>query len=101
MTSSDRGCHYRWPGRIAICDRSRPVRSMSKKGCSPDNSAMGGFFGRPGNEFFRHRDRSGISTPEFCRMLDGHLGYYNEARPKEGLGRMSPTQYRRSLGLAA
>ena len=29
---------------------------MSKKGCSPDNSAMEGFFGRLKNEFFHHRD---------------------------------------------
>ena len=39
--------------------------------------------------------------PEFCRMLDTHLRYYNEERPKEKLGWMSPMQYRRSLGLAA
>ncbi|WP_442876941.1 IS3 family transposase, partial [Collinsella sp.] len=27
--------------------------------------------------------------------------YYNEERPKEALGWMSPMEYRRSLGLAA
>lgn len=101
VTHSDRGCHYRWPGWIAICDRNRLVRSMSKKGCSPDNSAMEGFFGRLKNEFFHHRDWSGVPAPEFCRMLDGYLRYYNEVRPKERLGWMSPMQYRRSLGLAA
>lgn len=74
---------------------------MSKKGCSPDNSAMEGFFGRLKNEFFHHRDWSGVPVPEFCRMLDSYLRYYNEGRPKEGLGWMSPMQYRRSLGLAA
>ncbi len=37
---SDRGCHYRWPGWIAICERNGLIRSMSAKGCSPDNSAM-------------------------------------------------------------
>ena len=42
---SDRGCHYRWPGWIEICERHGLARSMSKKGCSPDNSAMEGFFG--------------------------------------------------------
>ena len=46
VTHSDRGCHYRWPGWIAICDENHLTRSMSKKGCSPDNSAMEGFFGR-------------------------------------------------------
>ena len=43
---SDRGCHYRWPGWIEICERHGLARSMSKKGCSPDNSAMEGFFGQ-------------------------------------------------------
>lgn len=35
-------------------------------------------------------------------MPDAHLmRCYNEGRPKEMLGRMSPMQYRRGLGLAA
>ena len=49
---SDRGCHYRWPGWIERCERYGITRSMSKKGCSPDNSAMEGFFGRLKVEFF-------------------------------------------------
>lgn len=101
VVHSDRGCHCRWPGWIEICERNGLVRSMSKKGCSPDNSAMEGFFGRLKNEFFHHRDRSGVAIPEFCRMLDAYLRYYNEQRPKEKLGWLSPMQYRRSLGLAA
>ena len=43
---SDRGCHYRWPGWIRICDDRGIVRSMSRKGCSPDNARAEGFFGR-------------------------------------------------------
>lgn len=60
-----------------------------------------GFFGRLKNEFFHHQEWSGVTVPEFCRMLDVYLRYYNEERPKEKLGWMSPMQYRRSLGLAA
>ena len=101
VTHFDRGCHYRWPGWMAICEENHLTRSMSRKGCSPDNSAMEGFFGRLKNEFFHHRDWSGVTMPEFCRMLDAYLRYYNEERPKEKLGWMSPMQYRRSLGLAA
>lgn len=52
-------------------------------------------------EFFHHRDWSGVTVPEFCRMLDAYLRYYNEERPKEKLGWLSPMQHRRSLGLAA
>jgi transposase InsO family protein len=29
---SDRGCHYRWPAWIAICDAAGLSRSMSAKG---------------------------------------------------------------------
>lgn len=39
-----------------------------------------------------------MTIPEFCRMLDAYLRYYNEERPKEKLGWLSPMQYRRSLG---
>ena len=41
---TDRGCHYRWPGWVYRMDRAQLQRSMSKKGCSPDNSACEGFF---------------------------------------------------------
>jgi putative transposase len=98
---SDRGCHYGWPGWIAICERSCLIRSMSAKGCSPDNSAMEGFFGRLKNEFFYGREWSGVGLSEFMELLDACLRYHNKTRPKERLGWTSPMQYRRSLGLAA
>ena len=101
VTRSDRGCRYRWPGWIAICEKNHLTRSMSKKGCSPDSSAMEGFFGRFKNEFFHHRDWSGVTIPEFCRVLDAYPRCYNEERPKEKLGWLSPMRYRRSLGPAA
>ena len=79
---SDRGVHYRWPGWIAICERNGIVRSMSRKGCSPDNAAMEGFFGRLKNEFFYHRDWRGVTMDEFMALLDSCLRHYNEWRPK-------------------
>ena len=39
---SDRGGHYRWPGWISICEKYGLVRSMSRKGCSPDNARCEG-----------------------------------------------------------
>ena len=98
---SDRGCHYRWPGWIGICERNGLVRSMSRKGCSPDNSACEGFFGRLKNEFFYHRDWDGVSVESFMELLDGYIRFYNERRKKQSLGWMSPVQYRMSKGLAA
>jgi len=49
---AERGCHYRWPGWIQRMDQTQLRRSMSRKGCSPDNSACEGFFGRMKNEMF-------------------------------------------------
>lgn len=46
IVHSDRGVHYRWPGWINLMECNGLIRSMSMKGCSPDNSACEGFFGR-------------------------------------------------------
>ncbi|MBG9311489.1 transposase family protein [Corynebacterium belfantii] len=43
---SDRGCHYRGNSWIQASQDIGFTRSMSKKGCSPDNSACEGLFGR-------------------------------------------------------
>ena len=55
VVHSDRGCHYRWPEWIRICKENKLTRSMSAKGCSPDNAAAEGFFGRLKQEFFHGR----------------------------------------------
>jgi len=98
---SDCGCHYRWPGWIAECEAHGLTRSMSAKGCSPDNSACEGFFGRLKNEFFYHRDWSGVTFGEFRDLLAAYIEAYNETRIKKSLGWMSPNEYRRSKGYAA
>ena len=46
IVHSDRGGHYRWPGWLLRIADARLVRSMSRKGYSPDNAACEGFFGR-------------------------------------------------------
>ena len=74
---------------------------MSKKGCSPDNSACEGFFGRLKNEFFYYRDWQGVTYEEFVARLREYIGYYNTRRIKKSLGWKSPLDYRRDLGLAA
>jgi transposase InsO family protein len=77
------------------------TRSMSKKGCSPDNSACEGFFGRLKNEMFYYRSWKDVSVNQFIDKLDNYLRWYNEKRIKMSLGAMSPVDYRRSIGLAA
>jgi transposase InsO family protein/transposase-like protein len=101
IVHSDRGAHYRWPGWIERMDRYGLTRSMSKKGCSPDNAACEGFFGRLKNEMFYGRSWVGVSIDDFMEILEQYISWYNEVRIKMSLGAMSPIEYRRSLGYAA
>ena len=96
---SDRGCHYRWPGWIERTEKAQLIRSMSKKGCSPDNAACEGFFGRLKNEMFYNRNWDNISLNDFSNILNAYMHWYNEKRIKISLGAMSPIDYRRNLGL--
>lgn len=97
---SDRGCHYRWPGWIDRMDEYGYTRSMSKKGCSPDNSACEGFFGRMKNEMFYGRSFAGVTIETFIQIINDYITWYNTKRIKASLGYMSPMEYRQSLGLA-
>ena len=96
---SDRGAHYRWPGWIDRMEKNGFIRSMSKKGCSPDNSACEGVFGRIKNEMFYNADWSGVNISEFIGILNDYLYWYNEKIIKKSLGYLSPIEYRHRLGL--
>ncbi|WP_232778885.1 IS3 family transposase [Bifidobacterium longum] len=97
---SDRGCHYRWPEWIRICTDNNLTRSMSAKGCSPDNAAAEGFFGRLKQEFFHKRSFAGVTMDEFIGMLDEYMVWYRDRRIKTEFG-MSIMDRRRELGLVA
>lgn len=97
---SDRGYHYRWPEWIRICEDDNLTRSMSAKGCSPDNAAAEGFFGRPRQEFFHKRSFAGVSMDGFINMLDDYMVWYRDKRIKTEFG-MSIMDRRRRLGLVA
>ena len=79
---SDRGWHYRTPDWVGACERLGIVRSMSRRGHSPDNAAAEGFFGRLKVELFRGRDWSGWTVPAFVAELGRYIGWYNEGRLK-------------------
>jgi transposase InsO family protein len=96
---SDRGAHYRWPGWLTRIRGANLIRSMSRKGCSPDNAACEGFFGRLKAELFYSRDWQTISTDQFIEVVDSYIRWYNEKRIKISLGALSPIEYRESLGL--
>lgn len=98
---SDRGAHYRWPGWLSRVHNAKLVRSMSRKGCSPDNAACEGVFGRLKTELFYPRNWQGITIEQFIRTVDSYIRWYNEKRIKISLGSRSPIEYRESLGFAA
>ncbi len=101
VVHSDRGGHYRWPGWLSRIAEAKLVRSMSRKGCSPDNAACEGFFGRLKTEMFFTREWLSATIEEFVTALDAYIRWYNDDRIKRSLGFRSPAEHRRSLGIAA
>jgi len=97
---SDRGFHYRTPSWIKIIKDAGLTRSMSKKGCSPDNSACEAFFGRLKNEFFYGRDWRNITCDDFMKQLDEYITWYNEERIKLQF-KGSIKQHRIKMGIIA
>ncbi|HAI7286032.1 IS3 family transposase [Escherichia coli] len=97
---SDRGGHYRWPGWLERVNAAGLIRSMSRKGCSPDNAACEGFFGRLKTEMYYGRKWSGITPEKFMQHVDAYIRWYNERRIKLSLGAVSPEMYRQQCGLA-
>ena len=97
---SDRGGHYRWPGWIEACRRFGLVRSMSRKGASPDNARAEGFFGLLKSEFFYSRDWKGTGAPDFMAELNRWLHWFRSGRASEALGWRTPDENRRMLGYA-
>ena len=82
MCHSDGGCHYWWERWIEICGEFGIIRSMSRKGRSPDNAACEGFFGNLKNEFFYGRDWRGVTYEEFAAALDEWMRRYSTWRLK-------------------
>ena len=77
------------------------IRSMSRKGCSPDNAACEGFFGRLKNELSYPRQWQATTIEQFIPMLDSYIRWYNQKRIEVSLGSLSPIEYQESLGIAA
>lgn len=96
---SDRGGHYRWPGWLERVNAAGLIRSMSRKGCSPDNATCEGFFGRLKTEMYYGRKWSGITPEKFMQQVDAYIRWYNERRIKLSLGTISPKMYRQQCGL--
>ena len=99
IVHSDRGCHYRWPDWIKITEEAELIRSMSKKGCSPDNSACEGFFGHLKMEMFYGRNWSNSTLDDLIQAINEYMNWYRTSRIKSTLGGLSPLEYRRRIGV--
>ena len=92
LVHSDRGCHCRRPGWLALMDHYGPARSTGAKGRSPDDAAAEGFFGRMKTEpvypgHWEERTRDGVLV-----LIDDCIRWHDHGRIKRSLGWMSPVQ---------
>ena len=81
--------------------KAKRIRSMSRKGCSPDNAACEGFFGRLKTELFYPRNWKDSTIEQFIQVVNSYIRWYNEKRIKISLGSLSPPEYRASIGFTA
>ena len=71
------------------------------KGCSPDNAAAEGFFGRMKTEAVHPEKWEEHTRNEVLALVDEYIRWHDRERIKQSLGWMSPVQYRQSQGMAA
>ena len=65
---------------LGLCERAGVTRSMSRRGHSPNNAAMEGFFGRLKVEMFGGRDWSGWTPDAFAGELAAYICWCNASR---------------------
>lgn len=93
LIHSDRGFHYRIDSWIKLMEQYGYKRSMSKKGCSPDNSMCEGFFGTIKNEFFYPNNWKYTTSDDFIIELEKYLNWFKNKRIKKRLGYLSPKEF--------
>ena len=79
---SDGGATYRSASWKRICEEGGVTRSMSRRGCCPDNARAEGFFGTLKEEFYNGRDWSQVGFDEFRARLDAYIEWYVDGRLK-------------------
>lgn len=89
---SDRGSHYRGRSWLGLTNQLGITRSMSRKGCSPDNAACEGFFGRMKVEMYYGYIWE--TTDKLARAIDDYIVWYNNHRIKTSLGGQSIASHR-------
>ena len=91
----------KWPGWLAFMGRYGLTRSTGAKGCSPDNAAAEGFFGRMKTESIHPGHWEERTRDEVLVPVDDCIRWHDHERIKRSLGWMSPVQYRQSREMAA
>ena len=87
--------------RMARAHGTLRADAMSAKGCSPDNAAAEGFFGRMKTEAVYPEKWEEHTRNEVLALVDEYIRWHDHERIKQSLGWMSPVQYRQSQGMAA
>ena len=101
VVHTDGGGNYRSERWKEDCRRNGLVRSMSRKGASPDNARAEGFFGTLKQEFFYAADWTKASRRTFVRLLDEYIVWYRDSKVKKSLGWKTLKEHRASIGDAA
>lgn len=79
---SDGGSLYRSASWRRIYADGGVERSVSRKGCCPDNARAEGFFGTLKEEFCNWRDWSQVGYEEFGDEICGYMAWYCDGRLK-------------------
>ncbi|NRN73664.1 hypothetical protein IMAU10142_02149 [Lactobacillus helveticus] len=67
---------------------------MSRKGCSPDDGLMEGFFGILKREMFYGQENKYDSLDELEQAIRKYINDYNTERTKDKLKELTPIEYR-------
>lgn len=73
------------------------IRTYSYCTSTCDNARAEGFFGLLKQEFYYARDWRGAALGEFMGALDSWMRWFRSGRISQGLGWMTPDEYRASL----
>ncbi len=91
---SDRGWQYQHKSYQYELARRGIEQSMSRKGCSPDDGLMEGFFGILKREMFYGKEDNYANLNELEQAIKDYIHFYNYERTKTKLKGLTPIQYR-------
>lgn len=86
LVHSNRSCHCQWSGWLDLMERYGLTRSMGAKGCSPDNAAAEGFFGRMKVEAVYLEHWEEYARDEVLALIDDRIQWYNHEHIKRPPG---------------